>query len=145
MGLFSKLAGLRSAPKKANDELILVHAMLLMAGVDGYIEDAEIETVEAFVATLPEFRDKNFGDMIAEANKLVARYGGLKESVKAVGELSTPALRRKAFVLAADIAMSSGDVDDKEEALLETMQRILDVDSEVADKILEVLSLKYAK
>jgi thioredoxin-like negative regulator of GroEL len=47
-------------------------------------------------------------------------------------------------VLAADIAMSSGDVDAAEEQLLEAMQRILNVQDDLARKILEVLQIKYA-
>jgi tellurite resistance protein len=65
--------------------------------------------------------------------------------VKALADFSTPTVKRKAFVLAADIAMSSGDVDESEDELLTAMQRILGVDDATADKVLEVLSMKYAR
>jgi tellurite resistance protein len=48
-------------------------------------------------------------------------------------------------VLCADIALSSGDVDDKEDALLEKLQGVLGVDQSTAAKVIEVLSLKYAR
>jgi len=145
MGLLSRLTGKTTPVKKATDDVLLLHGMLLMAGADGAIEDAEFETVEGFMATLPEFAGKEFSDLLEQANKIVRRHGSLKESVKALTELSTPAVRIKCYVLAADIAMSSGDVDENEDQLLETMQRILDVDDATATKVLEVLSLKYAK
>ena len=48
-------------------------------------------------------------------------------------------------MLAADIALASGDVDENEDALLETMQRLLNVDDQTAQTVVWVLSLKYAK
>ncbi len=145
MGLLSKLTGKTTPTKKPTDDVLLIHAMLLMAGSDGAIEDAEFEMVEGFMATLPEFEGKEFSELLEQANKIVRRFGNLRESVKALTELSTPAVRTKCYVIAADIAMSSGDVDENEDQLLETMQRILNVDDDTATKVLEVLSLKYAK
>jgi uncharacterized tellurite resistance protein B-like protein len=144
MGLLSKFLG--SAPaKKAEDDVLLVHTMLLMCGADGYLDEAEAETVEAYFSQLPEFKGKQFNDIYGQARKLVGRYSNLRESVKALADFSTPTVKRKAFVLAADIAMSSGDVDESEDELLTAMQRILGVDDATADKVLEVLSMKYAR
>jgi uncharacterized tellurite resistance protein B-like protein len=144
MGLLSKLTGL-ATPKKPTDNVLLAQAMLLMAGADGCIETSEIATVEGFANTLPEFHEGDFGQTIAEAQKLIRKYPTHKESVAALRELSSPALRIKAFLLAADIALASGDVDEQEDALLESMQRVLAVDDATAQNIVQVLSLKYAK
>jgi hypothetical protein len=54
-------------------------------------------------------------------------------------------VRKKAFVLAVDIAMSSGDVDEKEEEMLEALQRILRIDDDLARRVVEVIALKYVK
>ena len=43
------------------------------------------------------------------------------------------------------IALSSGEVDEAEDKLLESMQKVLAVDDQLAAKIVEVLSLKYAR
>jgi uncharacterized tellurite resistance protein B-like protein len=145
MGLLSRLAGLASPPKKATDDVLLAHAMLLMAGADGDIDDSEIAVVRGFACTLPEFKDRNFGEIVGEAQKLVRRFGSLKESVTALGELSTPALKAKAYVLAADIALASGDVDEAEDELLTTMQRLLGIDDQTAQTIIWVLQRKYEK
>ncbi len=54
-------------------------------------------------------------------------------------------MKKKLFVLAADIAMSSGDIDESEDKMLETMQRLLGIDDALATKVVEVLQIKYTK
>lgn len=143
MGLLSRLTGKVTPQRKASDDALLMHGMMLMCGADGNFEDAEMETVEAYFAQLPEFRGKEFGEVYNDAVKVLRRYPSLKDSVKALGELSTPALKKKCYVLAADIAMSSGDVEEDEDAMLEAMQRILEIDDRFAQNALEILSVKY--
>jgi tellurite resistance protein len=69
----------------------------------------------------------------------------MKSSLQVLGEIKNDAIRKKAFVLAVDIAMSSGDVDESEEEMLEAMQRILRIDDGLAKNIIEVIALKYVK
>ncbi len=143
MGMLSRLC---HAPptKQPTDDVLLVHAMLLMAGSDGVIEHEEIATVEGFAMTLSEFRERRFGDLVEEARKMVRRFPSVKDSVAALGGFSTPAMAHKAFVLAADIAMSSGDVDEVEDELLTTMQRLLNIDDRTAQTVIWALAQKYA-
>jgi uncharacterized tellurite resistance protein B-like protein len=145
MGLLSKVSGGATPTKKATDDVLLLHGMLLMCSADGVMDAAEMATLEAFFNTLPEFDGKEFDDLLMHANKVVARYGNLKDSVKAVAEIESEAVRRKLYVLAADLAMSSGDVDESEDRMLEAFQRLLGIDDELATKIIEVLTIKYAQ
>jgi hypothetical protein len=46
-------------------------------------------------------------------------------------------------LLAADIALSSGDVDEAEDAMLESMGRVLGIDEGTANNIVNVLAIKY--
>jgi hypothetical protein len=94
---------------------------------------------------LPEFEGKNFQDVYNEAVKILRKFPSLKDSVKSLGELSSRTLKDKCYLLAADIAMSSGDVDEAEDAMLEAVQRVCEVNDQLATKILEVLTLKYAR
>lgn len=144
MGLLGKVFGGQPA-KKASDDVILLHSMILMAGADGVLEGAELATLEGFINTLPEFRNAEFPQQMEAARKLANRFKSSKEAVGALADISSEAVRKKAFVLAADIALSSGDVDEQEEELLEAMQRVLGIDDALAQKIIEVLALKYAK
>ena len=142
MGLLSRLTGAK--PTKApTDDVLLIHGMLLMAGADGAIEQGEMSTVQAFIDVLPEFRGKDIDVLISEARKVIGRAGGIKESVRALGDLSTPVLKRKLYILAVDLAMSSGDIDEKEDQLLETYQRLLGIDDAFAEKCIDVMAIKY--
>jgi len=145
MGLLSKITGMVAPARKPTDDVHLAAAMLIMAGADGSIDAGEIMTVSGFAATLPEFKGKDFNRVAEEAIKAVRRHKSLDEAVGALGDLSTQALKTKCFVLCADIALSSGDVDEKEDALLEKLQGVLGVDQQTAAKVIEVLSLKYAR
>jgi tellurite resistance protein len=144
MGLLGKFLG-GSPAKKPTDDILLLHAMMLMSSVDGYLEGSEIATLEAFINTLPEFKDADFDAQMAAAKKLRAKFQTAQDAVKALAEISSDAVKKKTFVLCADIAMSSGDVDEAEEELLEAMQRVLGVDDNLANQIVQVLALKYAK
>lgn len=147
MGLLARMtaAAAGNKQKKQGDDILLLHGMMLMAGADGVIEGSEIAILQGFWNTLPEFEGKDFDETLAEANKLVARFGNLKDSVTAIGNIKSPWVRKKLYILCADIAMSSGDVAESEDDLLETMQRLLKVETEDAEKILEVLSIKYTQ
>jgi tellurite resistance protein len=144
MGLLGKFFG--NAPaKKPTDDILLLHAMMLMSSADGFLDTAEVASLEAFINTLPEFKDADFDAQMTAAKKLGSKYKSSKEAVNALAEISSEAVRKKTFVLAADIAMSSGDVDEAEEEMLEAMQRVLNIDDALANKIVEVLAIKYAK
>jgi uncharacterized tellurite resistance protein B-like protein len=143
MGLLSNITADSTPNKQDGDDVLLVHGMMLMASAHGAIEGKQIATLEAFYNTLPEFQDQEFDDLMTSAHKVLARYDNLKESVEALTDIESAAVRTKLFVLAADIAMSSGDVDETEDELLEAMQQILNIDEAVATKVFEVLSMKY--
>jgi tellurite resistance protein len=144
MGLLSRLTGKVMPQKKAADDVLLLHTMMLMSGADGVFDMEEKAGLNAYFEQLPEFKGKDFAALFEDAVKVVRRYPNLKDSVKAIAELSTTALKTKAFLIAADIALSSGEIDEAEDQMLEAMQRTLAVDDATASKIIDVLSIKYA-
>lgn len=144
MGLFQKLLGSNNVVKKAGDDVLLLHSLMLMAGADGVIEDSEIMALQGFVNTLPEFAGKNFGTLFDSAKKVASKYNDMRDSVNALADIESDAVRKKCFILAVDMAFASGDVDANEEKLLEAMQRVLNIPDDLATKVLEVFSLKYA-
>ncbi|MBA3452478.1 MAG: tellurite resistance TerB family protein [Deltaproteobacteria bacterium] len=148
MGLLGKHLG--STPEKAPaDDVLLLHSIFCMAAADGLIDDAEDELIRAYANTLPEFRDMDggqFNNAMDASVKIAHTYDrDMKASLVVLDEIKSDAVRKKAFVLAVDVAMSSGDIDEAEEEMLAAMQRILRIDDELANKILEVISLKYQK
>ena len=125
---------------------MLIHAMFLMAGADGNFDDEEVSVIRGFANSLPEFKqttETEFQALIGEAKKLARKYETPQASVAALSQLSTPKLKQKAFLLAADIALASGDVDEAEDAMLESMGRVLGIDEGTANNIVNVLAIKY--
>ncbi len=144
MGLLSKLTGMVAPTRKPTDDVYLTAAMLLMAGADGTLEAAELATVGTFATTLPEFKGRDFRRTADDAVKAIRKCKNTEEAVGLLAGLSNANLKRKCYVLCADIALSSGDVDEQEDALLSRMQQVLGIDDATAAKIIEVLSMKYA-
>ncbi len=148
MGLLGKLMGAKPA-KAPTDDVLLLHSIFCIAAADGSIEDSEDEMIRAYANTLPEFRDMDgneFNKAMEASVKISHKYNrDMKSSLVVLNEIQSEAVRKKAFVLAVDIAMSSGDIDESEEEMLEAMQRILRIDDELARKAVEVIALKYMK
>lgn len=145
MGLLKKMTNEVAPQKSPSDDALILHGMLCVAGADGAFDDAEIELVQGYFATLPEFEGKDWEEVYNGAKKVLSKYNSVFESVKALADLSTQALKNKMFVLAVDIALSSGDVDEAEDEMLEAMQRVLSISDELAAKIIEVMAIKYAQ
>ena len=129
---------------ETRDAALLLHGMMCVAGADGTFADAEIRIVEAYCSLLPELRQHAFDDLMARAQAVVSRYGSIEESLSALDQLSSPALRNKLFVVAADVALSSGKLGPREDKMLQALQRTLGVDDALRNKILDVLALKHA-
>jgi tellurite resistance protein len=148
MGLLSSVFGNQPSKKPADDVLLLL-SMMLMAEADEVVEDSEAATFTAFAQTLPEFRDVEglaWERMVNESQKILSRYKNREiEAVSELNAIQSPAIRRKAFVLAADLALASGDIDAREEQLLVAMQRTLGIDDQTAHAIVQVLGFKYAR
>jgi uncharacterized tellurite resistance protein B-like protein len=148
MGLLGKFLGKEPA-KKPTDDVLLLHSIFCMAAADGTIDDGEDDVIRAYANTLPEFRDMDgtaFDRAMNASIEIAHRYNrDMKASLDVLDGIKSEAVRKKAFVLAVDIAMSSGDVDEAEDEMLEVMQRILRIDDELAERIFDVVSLKYVK
>lgn len=130
--------------RRTRDAVLLLHGMMCIAGADGSFAEAEVRMVEAYFAQLPELRGEDFDALVAAAREVVEGYGSAIESLEALAGLSTPALKRKLFVVAVDIALASGQIDAREGAMLTALQVVLGIDDGLRDRVLEVLSLKYA-
>ncbi len=146
MGLLSRLAGFGQT-KTPTDDVLLIHAMFLMAGADGNFDDEEVQVIMAAANSLPEFKattQQEWQNMVGEAKKIARKYENPQAAVAALSSISSAAIKQKAFVMAAEIALSSGDVDEDEDAMLESMQRVLGLDDATAKTVINVLAMKYA-
>ena len=132
-----------SASPASDDQVLLFHGLMLIANPDGVVARDGLMALEAFFNTLPEFKGKDFDELLRLAVKVQARHPALKESVKEVAGLKDQASKLKLFVLAVDLAMSTGPLGKSAEELLETLAVTLGVDEETAVKIVTVMNLKY--
>lgn len=126
------------------DAALLLHGMMCVAGADGSFAEAEMRMVEGYFAQLPELRGRDFDALMDEAHAIIERHGSVTESLIELTKLSTPALKTKLYVVATDIALATDQVDAREGAMLVALQRVLSIEPAVADRILDVLALKYA-
>ena len=76
--------------------------MVFAAGADGVLADEEARQLEAHFATVKELTAFSAADLMAAVKTEVA-------GLEALGELATTTLRRKAFVLAAEVIASARD------------------------------------
>jgi tellurite resistance protein len=148
MELLGRFMGTQPA-KKPTDDVLLFHSIVCMAAADGSIEQSEDEMIRNYANTLPEFRDmdgQQFDKVIDAQRKIMHKFNrDMKSSLQALSEIQNDAIRKKAFILAVDIAMSSGDVDESEEEMLEAMQRMLRIDDDLAKRTIEIIGMKYVK
>ena len=148
MGLLkeqAKESGLETE-KQASDDTLLALAMGCMAFADGAMDQGELASIEAFANTLPEFTDGCFAEPWNNSGKIFNKYDGdVTKACEELKNLSSPVLKKKAYVLAVDIALASGDVDEAEDKLIERMQTILGVDDLFAQTTVKVLAAKYAQ
>jgi tellurite resistance protein len=140
MGLFDKL---KKSVLRTEDEVLLTEAMIAVSFADGDDQWEEGELIKAFLRTLPELKDKDVYEIYEKAEKNVKLHGAMAR-VKELVKLGTPALKQKAFFLALDVALSSGDIDDGEEAVLAAMQETLGISDDVAQRYADTLQVKYA-
>lgn len=143
MGLFDKILG-SSGPTKLSKPEAFAGVMLAVVAADGHISDEEGEAFMASINRMQMFREQSGAEHKAMMNKL---FGVLKkqsagELVKLAGAALSPALREAAFAAATDLVFVDGSVDDAEKAVLENIQRALEIPDELAEQIVRVMEIK---
>ncbi|MBA2540091.1 MAG: hypothetical protein H0V17_10690 [Deltaproteobacteria bacterium] len=124
------------------DSVLLLHGMMLMSD----FKDDEMSPVfDAYVATIPELRQANILELKEKVAELRLMRPSKEDWVKALSEISSDIVKQKTLVLALDIAMASGGlVDPDEDELLDQVREALGIDLATAEKIVDVLGVKYA-
>ncbi|MBX3234467.1 MAG: hypothetical protein KIT84_09340 [Labilithrix sp.] len=84
------------------EAVLLTAAMVFAAGADGVLADEEARQLEAHFATVQELAS-------FDARALMAAVPSEVKGIDALGELAQLPLRRKAFVLAAEVIASARD------------------------------------
>lgn len=125
------------------DEVLLLHAALLAAGSDGSINAAEKALLEGHFASLPELKTHDFREVFQKAERVLKQYPSRLESAQALSQIASDRVREKAYWLAIDIALCSGDLTPATKDMLIAIEKALAIDFDLATKIREVIMLKY--
>lgn len=133
-----------SLTRKPKDDLLLFHGLMVIIYGDGILEDRGQEALLSFLTTLPDFQDKDPFHLVEESSKILRKYSSIQESIQELEGLSTMALKKRCFVLAADFALASGNADQSETDLLETMRRVMQIPDDFAHSVMGCLIVKYA-
>ncbi|MBI5542812.1 MAG: tellurite resistance TerB family protein [Deltaproteobacteria bacterium] len=130
--------------KPVREDVLVFHAMYLMSVIDGSANTPELHVVEGLLTTLPEFADTSVDALVAASRGLVTEHGGLLESLAALTALKGKGIRRKCYLLCAEVAYASGSVSSLEARLLSSMAKLLKLPAADTKMILKVLGMKYA-
>ena len=125
-----------------NDTVLLLHGMMLMSD----FKDDEMSPVfDAYVETIPELRQADILALKEKVAELRLTRPSKEEWVNALSEITSEVVKQKTLILALDIAMASGGmVDPAEDELLDQVREALGIDLATAEKIVDVLGVKYA-
>jgi hypothetical protein len=145
MGLFDNLFGDKAADRRVLSEPE-AFAGLLMAAVacDGHVGTREVADLRAALDRMKLFADLTDGRWKAMADtllRLLKRDGPLGLADRCAAAVP-PDLRDCAFANACDLILADGAVEDAERAFLEHLQRALELDSDTALNIVEVMITK---
>jgi tellurite resistance protein len=133
MGLLSML--ITPQPNvRGDDHQSLGNTITAMAAIDGNIDPAEVTLLKALAETIPQLKGK----------PLPAKVGR-KELLEQLAALPSRALRRQCFVLAVEVALASGHVNESEDQFIDRLQKALDIDLAFAREAIEVIACKYAR
>jgi tellurite resistance protein len=125
----------------ARDTVLMLHGLRVMSD---YKDAAERATFYASIAQIPELKSEDLDDLDAKVSEIRAKYPDARASIAALRDMSSETIKKKTFLVAIDVAMANGHVDAIEDDLLEDMREALGLDLDLAEKIIEVLGIKYA-
>jgi len=110
----------------------LLQTLFVLSAVDGKVDEREQAMLDALRATVPQLKGAPAPERISRQD-LLEKLGGLDEL----------AARRQCYVLALEMALASGSVNDSEQKYLAHLQRALRLDDDFALRAREVLGVKY--
>lgn len=145
MGLFDNLFGDKSADRRSLTEAEGFAGVLLAAAAcDGHAGKQEVADLRAALARMKLFADLTDGRWRAISDTLfrILKRDGVLGLADRCAAVLHPELRDCVFANACDLILADGVVEDAERAFLEHLQRVLELDSDTALNIVEVMITK---
>lgn len=121
-------------------------AALLVAAIaaDGTIDANEAVRIRGLLETSNLLRQAANGSMQAVANRAIRLLTdhGLPAILTGCAKVIPSDLRPTTFAMATDLTLADGHISDREEAFIDELQAVLQIDDATALKIVEVLLIK---
>lgn len=133
MGLMSMLV----APHPlggAEDYEALAHTAQTMATIDGSLDATEQALLEVLWKTVPQLKGRP-----------QPTHLGRRQLLELAGTVESDALRKQCFVIAVEVALASGHVNESEDQFIDLLQKALRVELAFAREAIEVIACKYAR
>jgi tellurite resistance protein len=142
MGLFDKVIG-GTTDKLTEAEGVAGIALCAIAA-DGVITEEEAAGLGTTLSRMNLYSGMSNRDVNKIFEKLikVVRGQGVEQLMTLSATAITPGLRPTAFAIATDLLMADGNVAPEEKRFLEKIQKSLDVNDDLAVKIVEVIAIK---
>jgi tellurite resistance protein len=118
------------------DAAALRDVLSLIGSIDGSVDAQERAVIEAFFKTIPQLRDEHMNVPPRTSRDAI---------LTSLQKLTSARLQRQCFVLAVELAMASGGVNQAEDAWLTALRAALGIDDAFAAGVVQVLACKYAR
>jgi hypothetical protein len=135
MGMLKELTS--TTNRGHSDEATPLRGILSVMGtIDGKLDPAERAAISALFRTIPQLRDAGEPTEPPRANRA--------QLLEELARIPDERLRRQCFVLAVEVALSSGGANDSEDQYVDRLRSALKIDEAFARSTIEVLAYKYA-
>ncbi|MCS6864481.1 MAG: tellurite resistance TerB family protein [Gemmataceae bacterium] len=145
MGLFDNLFKEKSSDKMSTKQEAFLGILLAVATADGHLADEEASEVFRPVVRMRLFEDTSRDDIQSYVTKIIKIIK--KEGSEAVIDKCVPALPKElhaaVFAHACEVILADGVVETEEKAILEKLQKKLELSVAEAKDIVRVIMIKY--
>ncbi len=138
MGLLTTIAAAPPQLSSVTEHQPLLRTVRVMSFIDGKMEHSEQVVIEALIKTIPQLRDLPMHLTSAER---VSREQLLEE----LRAISSERLRKQCFIVAVEVALASGHVNEHEDRFAEQLRNALRLDEAYARQVIEIIAAKYGR
>jgi uncharacterized tellurite resistance protein B-like protein len=124
----------------------LVSLLIASARADGSVSAHEANSIEHVVAGMKLFRGLRHEELqrvFATAAERIKEQG-ISSTVQTAAAIFPAELRATTFAVAVDLMLSDGELSRKEEAFVDELRTLLNIEGDTAARIIDVLQLKNA-
>ena len=136
----------QASAKRLSPQEALVSLLIASARADGSVSAHEANCIEHVVAGMKLFRGQSHEGLqkvFATAAERITEQG-LSSVVQIAAEIVPKELGVTTFAIAVDLMLSDGGLSAKEEAFVDELRTLLNVERDAAARIIDVLLVKNA-